>query len=175
MPHNLRTERLVLRPACLRGARPFWREVRDWRVMRSTSSWPYPLGFAQCAFMMRKVWEQPDGAYVFFIVRDGQPIGSIGLHADHQGAYWLGYMLGVDHWRRGYATEAVKGILRFGFGPLRTRHIWAEVAVGNDASMKVLRKSGFSQSPGTRMSYSRAHGGDVPIIRFDLQRTEYTP
>ena len=170
MPHTLRSERLSFRLAGPRGARAFWKEVRDWRVMRSTSSWPYPLSYKHCLFMMQKAWNDAEGAHVFFAIKDGQPIGSIGLHTDGEGAYWLGYMFGVDHWGKGYATEAVRRILRFGFEELRAPRIWAEVAVGNDASMGVLRKTGFVQKPGTRMSYSRANGKDVPIIGFNCPR-----
>ncbi len=175
MPHTLRTERLVLRPAGLRGARAFWHEVRSWEVMRSTSSWPYPLSYAHCTFMMRKAWAEPGGNHVFFAVKEGRPIGSIGLHHDQEGSYWLGYMFGRSHWGQGLASEAAGGMLRFGFGPLRARHIWAEVAIGNDASMRVLAKHGFSRRRGTRLAYSRAHGMQVPVAGFDLTRQEYRP
>ena len=167
MPYTLRSPRLSFRPAGLRGARAFWKEVRDWPVMRSTSSWPYPLSFKHCTYMIGKAWNEPDDTWVFFAVRNGKPIGSIGLHADGRGGYWLGYMFGRDHWGQGYATEAVKEVLKFGYKNLRTKSIWAEVAVGNEGSMAVFQKNGFVQQPGSRLSYSRAHNAEVPIVRFD--------
>ncbi len=175
MPHTIRTENLVLRPAGLRGARAFWHEVRDWDVMRRTSAWPYPLSYAQCTFMMRKVWDEAQGAHVFFIVHDSVPTGSIGLHCDGEGSYWIGYMLGRQHWGRGFASEAVAGMLKFGFGPLRAEHIWAHVAVDNPGSIRVLRKQGFVQRPGYDWSFSRAHQADIRCLTFDLTRTEFRP
>jgi len=168
MPHTIRTESLVLRPAGLRGARAFWHEVRDWDVMRRTSAWPYPLSYAHCTFMMQKVWDEPDGAHVFFIVHEGVPTGSIGLHRDTDGSYWIGYMLGRRFWGQGIASEIVPPICAFGCRQLRIARILAEVYVDNPGSERVLKKYGFRKRCGTTMGYSTARGHGVPITTWDL-------
>ncbi|UFN49605.1 GNAT family N-acetyltransferase [Roseomonas sp. OT10] len=53
------------------------------------------------------------------------------------------WMLGRDHWRRGYATEAARAALAWGFGPLGLARIEAFVAPGNDASLGVVRRLGM--------------------------------
>ncbi len=54
------------------------------------------------------------------------------------------YKLFPDYWRKGYATEALKSILDFGFSDLKLHRIEAGCAVDNLASVKVLENVGMS-------------------------------
>jgi [ribosomal protein S5]-alanine N-acetyltransferase len=58
-----------------------------------------------------------------------------------QGEVW--YKLHPNEWNKGYATEALKGMLDFGFNTLGLHRIQAGVAVDNIASAKVLEKVGM--------------------------------
>ncbi|GGY45390.1 GNAT family N-acetyltransferase [Parvularcula lutaonensis] len=168
MPHTIRTERLVLRPAGLRGARAFWHEVRGWDVLGNTSAWPYPLSYAHTVFMLRKAWLEDEGAYVFYPTLAGRPIGSIGLHRQTESVFSLGYMLGREHWGRGYATELVRAMTRFGFRQLRLEQITADVAVWNSGSRRVLLKNGFRPTGRTFAGYSQAHRREIAHDSFVL-------
>lgn len=55
----------------------------------------------------------------------------------------LGYWIGVEHGRCGYATEAGTAVLDFGFGTLGLNRIEAHCFVGNRASARVLEKLGM--------------------------------
>ena len=55
------------------------------------------------------------------------------------------YSLLPQYWGQGYATEAVRGMLAFGFGPLRLHRIEAGVATENSSSIRVLEKVGMSR------------------------------
>ena len=55
----------------------------------------------------------------------------------------LGYDLKADFWNKGYATEALKAVIEFGFNDLNINRIEAEVMQGNTASESVLTKLGF--------------------------------
>ena len=48
------------------------------------------------------------------------------------------------YWGRGYATEAAKRVIRFGFEMLNLHRIEAGVATENKRSIKVLEKAGMS-------------------------------
>ncbi len=107
---------------------------------------PYPEGAAE-AFIS----EQNDlfavGQGVTFAVEEsasGQLCGCIGLGCDypHQRAE-LGYWVGVPYWGHGYATEAVRCVLAFGFGYFRLNRIYATHFTSNPASGRVLEKAGF--------------------------------
>lgn len=55
----------------------------------------------------------------------------------------LGYRFIPGFWRMGYATEAAKACLHFGFEALQLPVIHAMAHVENTASLKVLEKSGM--------------------------------
>lgn len=58
------------------------------------------------------------------------------------GEVW--YKLLPKHWRKGYATEALKCLLDYGFNILKLHRIEAGCAVNNIGSIKVLEKVGMS-------------------------------
>ena len=83
--------------------------------------------------------------YTFGIAtkNDGNLIGSISLkksgrHED----YTFGYNLAYEYWNNGYATEAVKAIIRFALG-LGARKFIVDIAEKNIASRRVLEKCGL--------------------------------
>jgi len=55
------------------------------------------------------------------------------------------YKLLPDHWRKGYATEALRCILQLGFDELNLHRIEAGCAVANIGSIKVLEKVGMTR------------------------------
>lgn len=55
----------------------------------------------------------------------------------------IGYDLQSAYWNRGYMTEALELVVRFGFEVLQVNRIEAEVMVGNTVSGKLLEKLGF--------------------------------
>ncbi len=55
------------------------------------------------------------------------------------------YKLHPDYWGKGYATEAAKTIILFGFKHLKLHRIEAGVATENTRSIKVLEKIGMTQ------------------------------
>ncbi len=55
----------------------------------------------------------------------------------------LGYRFFRRHWGKGYATEASRAALGFGFGELALPRVVALVAEENVASLRVMQKLGF--------------------------------
>lgn len=55
----------------------------------------------------------------------------------------IGYELAPPDWRQGYATEAIRELVRFGFQDLRLHRIWASCNAENVASVRVLEKVGM--------------------------------
>ena len=168
MPHTIRTERLVLETMARRHAPGLWREVRDFRVLRNTSLWPYPLSYAQTLGMVARLEPGRTTDSVFAVVRQGEVAGVIGLHRRSEEVFTIGYMFGVRFWGGGIATEAVEAICDFGFRTRRLRHILAEVYTDNPGSERVLAKVGFVKRPGSGIGFSRARGHRFPITTWDL-------
>jgi len=73
-------------------------------------------------------------------------IGTIGFNnysPNHRAN--IGYDLQKNYWNRGYITESLKTIIKFGFEQLNVNRIEAEIMQGNYASEKVLEKLGFTK------------------------------
>jgi ribosomal-protein-alanine N-acetyltransferase len=76
---------------------------------------------------------------------DGQLIGNCGIRMKsavaHEGD--IGYELSPDHWGQGYATEAARAIVAFGFSELKLHRIWSWCVAENTGSAHVLQKIGM--------------------------------
>lgn len=72
------------------------------------------------------------------ILVDGEVVGHVGCFS-RGGKREVGYWIAQEHWGRGIATEAVSRFL----SELTERPLYAGVAKGNAASLRVLEKCGF--------------------------------
>ncbi|MGH4138762.1 GNAT family N-acetyltransferase [Clostridium sp.] len=57
----------------------------------------------------------------------------------------IGYGFNRDEWNKGYATEAITVLVKFGFDIMNLNRIEATVTLGNGASVKALKKANFLQ------------------------------
>jgi ribosomal-protein-alanine N-acetyltransferase len=73
----------------------------------------------------------------------GCVIGACDLSVIERNVIDLGYMLGVAHWGRGYATEIAVALADAAFFDLRAERVISTVDVNNKASMRVLEKLGM--------------------------------
>jgi RimJ/RimL family protein N-acetyltransferase len=102
-------------------------------------------------FLQRKFAERtgdPRRTWDLAVVRrdTGQVVGSVGLRLDEQRQQAaLGYCYHQDAWGHGFATEAAREILRFGFEELGLHRIHASADTRNGASIRVLDKLGMRQ------------------------------
>ncbi|QDX93426.1 N-acetyltransferase [Brevibacillus laterosporus] len=74
-------------------------------------------------------------------------IGTIGFNAwapKHKRAE-IGYEINPEHWRKGYALEAMSEIVSYGFEVLDLTRIGAVVFTENEASNELLTKMGFQK------------------------------
>ncbi len=55
----------------------------------------------------------------------------------------IGYVINPDYKGNGYAAEAAKQIISFGFEKLKFHRIEAKYIIGNDASLAVMKKCGM--------------------------------
>ena len=55
----------------------------------------------------------------------------------------VGFILRPDAVGRGLATDAVRTVLRFAFGPMGLHRVEADVDPGNETSLRLLRRLGF--------------------------------
>jgi RimJ/RimL family protein N-acetyltransferase len=77
---------------------------------------------------------------------DDTPIGSAGIRRKDTNEFEadIGYELAVEHWSRGYATEAAGALVDYGFESLGLTRISSWCLTENRRSARVLEKVGMS-------------------------------
>jgi ribosomal-protein-alanine N-acetyltransferase len=108
------------------------------------------------------------------ITHDEQMIGMCGLYGwDRENRHVdLGYHVIPSYWGQGYATEAAKAIIGWGFYLLDVHRIQADCTDGNIGSERVMLKCGFKYEGLWRESCWE-HGRFVDIKQFGLLRREF--
>jgi RimJ/RimL family protein N-acetyltransferase len=163
----LKTARLYLRAPVCTDVANMVALAGDRRVAENTARIPHPYAAADALGLLATA-NQTGGETVFAIELDGALIGMCGLDPRPGGAE-LGYWLGVPFWRQGYATEAARALIDYGFGELGYEVLHSGARVSNPASRRVLEKCGF-QWTGVQLSRIRAIHSAAPIDRFRLDR-----
>ncbi len=140
------TSRLVLRPLRTSDARELAAQADDPRIAENLrDGFPSPYGVRDARRFIASVRDAPPLS-VLAIVRDGTPIGCIGLTPGAD-VYRLngeiGYWIGVAHWGDGLATEAVGAFVRAVWQQTVMERLHAGVFSGNPSSERVLEKCGF--------------------------------
>jgi RimJ/RimL family protein N-acetyltransferase len=147
----LETTRLVLRPLQLDDAPMLAKLAGRREIADTTLSIPHPYSQEQA----RKWLEtqiRPGGTsheivFAITLKENGHLIGTMGLREidqEHSQAE-LGFWVGVEFWRKGYATEASAAVLRYGFEELKLNRIYAHYMTRNPASGRVLEKIGMKR------------------------------
>jgi [ribosomal protein S5]-alanine N-acetyltransferase len=73
----------------------------------------------------------------------GLVIGACDLSFIERKVVDLGYMLGIEYWGKGYATEIALALIDAAFFDLRADRVISTVDVNNGASIRVLEKIGM--------------------------------
>jgi ribosomal-protein-alanine N-acetyltransferase len=73
----------------------------------------------------------------------GRVIGACDLSFIERKVIDLGYMLGIEYWGKGYATEIALALIDAAFFDLRADRVISTVDVNNGASIRVLEKIGM--------------------------------
>jgi RimJ/RimL family protein N-acetyltransferase len=167
-PCVLETERLMLRGPTLADARAIARLANDRRIAENTRRLPHPYSQDHAIAFVRGSANDNRGT-VFLIEKNFVPIGVVGVDWRQPKTPELGYWLGVEHWGRGFATEAARAVIDYAFDRFDYELLHSSARVTNPASRRVLEKCGF-QWTGAGLGRVRALGSSVPIDRFRLDR-----
>lgn len=141
------TERLILRPWKETDAENLYAYASDPEV-GPPAGWPPHTSVENSREIIKGVLSRKETYAV--CLRDGKPIGSIGLHlngstdmTDRDDECELGYWIAKPFWGQGMIPEAARELLRYAFEQLGMRAVWCGYYEGNDKSRKVQEKLGF--------------------------------
>jgi RimJ/RimL family protein N-acetyltransferase len=118
---------------------------------------------------------EPREEYYLAITRreDDQLIGFIRLGLAGEKAAKLGYAIAADHWGNGYATDATRQMLRFGFGTLGLHRISAAIGPSNVSSIAVVKRLGFAYE-GRIRHHVRTNGDWRDSLLYSILTDEWT-
>ena len=141
---RLETERLVLRkPEAADAASIFERYASDERVCRYIA-WPIHRSLDDTLLFLdfaEAEWAKwPAGPFLVF--RGDVLVGSTGLAFETSTRASTGYVLAVDAWGQGYATECVRAMKDLA-ATLGVRRLYAGVHPDHQQSARVVEKAGF--------------------------------
>lgn len=95
---------------------------------------------------------------------DGQLIGNCGIRVNPANPWEadIGYELDHHYWGHGYATEAARALLGFGFEELALHRIYANCLTENTASARVLERIGMRREGHVRENeWMKGHWWDT--------------
>lgn len=169
---ELISARLVLRALCGEDAQQLQAIANDPKVAGKLSSMPYPYQRqdAEQFILDARTHYQEEESIDFAITEraSGKLIGSIGLDLNSRDNHAaISYWLGSAYWGGGYAAEAVREVLRFGFETLELHRITGHHFHNNPASGKVLLKVGMKQE-GRRVEHFFKNGEYLDIVDYGL-------
>ena len=150
---TLRTERLVMRGWRPSDRAPHAAMNADPRVMEH---FPATMTRAESdAFverMERHFAEHGFGLWAVEVPGEAELIGFVGLAVPRFEAHFtpaveVGWRLAAEWWGRGYATEAAREALRFGFEDAALAEIVSFTAPANERSRAVMRRIGMTHDP----------------------------
>ena len=145
----LATDRLLLRPFTLADAPEVQRIAGDYDIASRTLDIPYPYldGVAETWIATLAPGFGQGVQIVYAVTRRGDPglvgaVGFVGIDHSH-GRAELGFWIAKSCWGRGYATEAARALIGYGFSVLGLHRIHAMHFSRNPASGRVMEKCGM--------------------------------
>jgi RimJ/RimL family protein N-acetyltransferase len=169
----IRSERLFLRPGWAEDWDDIFARIADEGVVRNLARapWPYSEDDARAFATKPQTRCHPHFLVTLPGEEGAQVIGAAGLGPVDDGvsggAVELGYWLGREHWGRGYATEAARGVLSVA-RMLGHRRVIGRHFVDNPASGSVLRKLGFRPTGPIATIASKGRAAPAPSRSYEL-------
>jgi len=103
---------------------------------------------------------------------DGTVIGLVSMVRDEHEQAAIRYAIRIDVRGQGYATEAARGLIGYGFGWLGRRRIHADTHSDNPASWKVMERVGMTREGGVREA-TRAAGTSAGVVTYGMLATQW--
>ena len=159
------TERLILRGPVRNDAAAISTFANNLNVAGMTTAMPHPYGLADADAWIDRAMACDWVTEAAFVIehRNFGVVGLLCFDHDRGPQAEIGYCLGRPFWNRGYATEAVRGALKWVKRDWRKHMVVAGHFADNPASGAVLCKSGFLYTGDVEARASAARGrDDVP-------------
>jgi RimJ/RimL family protein N-acetyltransferase len=170
MTETFETRRLKLRPLQLADARLFARLFGDDRdAVAMTTTLPNPCTEEEAHKWIERHSTGGNQGFAIHRLKDDLFVGAIRFDGTPD-LVELGFGIGRPFWGRGYATEAVRGIVDYVWD-LGIGSVEACTFKTNPASARILEKCGFQDMGRITRNYPQ-RGGQRAVHRYLLEMEE---
>ena len=139
---TLRTQRLILRAARQTDLDDLFAIYSNPDAMRYWSTAPHESRDVTQEILDRMIAAAQDQLVYFMFEQGGKVIGMGGMHKPNE----VGFLLHPDHWRKGYAQEAMRAIIPYLFRETDAPELTADADPNNAASVGLLTALGFRET-----------------------------
>ena len=172
----LHTSRLMLDDFCESDKPALLRLISNKEVARTTLRIPHPCSLHDVeAWLVERASDYRAGQAIRWAMRlrDGELIGGISLTLNKAfESAELGYWVGKPFWGNGYATEASRKVITYGFESLQLNRIEAHSMFINEGSKKILERIGMRYE-GLHPQMVKRWGTFMDVISFGMLRSDY--
>jgi RimJ/RimL family protein N-acetyltransferase len=168
----IETKRLILRPFVIEDAQAVSNNCNNYNLAKTTLALPYPYAkdVAINWINRHEEWFEKDVRYEFAITLKGEGIliGAIGLGNNSESKNGeVGYWIGEEYWNNGYATEALKAIIKWAFEQKEFHRIYARHFEMNASSGKVMINAGMTYE-GKQIDHIFKNGSFHNIVLYGI-------
>ncbi|HHV46451.1 MAG TPA: GNAT family N-acetyltransferase [Tissierellia bacterium] len=171
----LETDRLIIRKFHISDVNDLYDYAKNPNVGPNAGWKPHKNRGETIAIIIEFI--KSDEVWAIVEKRRNKVIGSIGLHKDRKrelrNAKMIGYVLSEDYWGKGYATEAVKRMLKYGFEELDLDLISVYHYPHNMRSRRVIEKCGFKYEGVLRKASVLYDGTVYDDVCYSMTKEDY--
>lgn len=139
LKHELTTNRLTLRPLSTDDAQA----VFTWASNPANALYMF-WEVSETIEQVEDFLSSTKLGYDFAIVLDDAVIGSCGIYPKYPtGTAEMGWIIHLDHHKKGYGSEICAELIRYGFEDLKLHRIFAPCAAANYGSYRVMERNGM--------------------------------
>jgi RimJ/RimL family protein N-acetyltransferase len=141
-----------------------------------------PAEIAEKFEKMARGWEENGFSFLIVALRDsGAFLGTCGIAriendaapTELQGAVQVGWQLRADYWGQGYAVEAARAVMAFGFNLVGVDCIYSQTSQANRASWRVMEKLGMLRRADLDYDDPKYPAKDNPTIIYAITRADW--
>ena len=174
------TQRLALRPAVAADAAATWRfrgreDVSRWLTRAPATEAEHGASFDDPDSLARTLVVELEGAVIGDLMVRIEPVWAQveAPAADRRFQAELGWVLHPSHAGRGYATEAVREVLRLAFDDLRLHRVTATCFAANTASWRLMERIGMRRELHAVRDALHRSGEWMDTLGYALLATEH--
>lgn len=171
------TDRIRLRKPRVKDIPKIMEYANNPKVADMTLNIPHPYKEEDAIFWLNMAHngfkEKSKFIFAICLLPTDEFIGGIGLRINKRfNRAELGFWIGEPFWNNGYATEAIREVLKCGFEEVNIHKILATHLLNNPASGKVMAKNGMIKE-GELKDHIKKGDKYFSLIQYRLTQNEF--